>query len=124
MKEELVTVEAPSAVGAYSQGIKVGKTIFSSGQLPIDTNGRVPESAGEQAQQSLMNIGAVLKSAGCNMDSIVKTTVLLQDIKYFEEVDNVYKSYFTAPFPARSCFAVDALPKGVKVEIEVVAICE
>jgi 2-iminobutanoate/2-iminopropanoate deaminase len=122
MKQEICTSGAPAAVGAYSQGIKSDDLLLTSGQLPISPKtGDMPVSAAEQAAQSLSNVQAILMQEGYEMADVVKTTVLLHDITDFAAVDAVYKTFFCAPYPARSCFAVAALPKGAKVEIEVIA---
>lgn len=120
--KQIDTPNAPSAVGAYSQGIELGDMIFTSGQLPIDPVSKaMPEDVKAQATVSLSNVKAILEAAGSGMDKVVKTTVLLADINDFAAVNEVYATFFAKPFPARSCFAVAALPLGAKVEIEVVA---
>lgn len=122
MKKQITTDRAPAAIGPYSQAIELNGMIFASGQLPIDpVTGDMPDDAAAQAEQSLANVEAILTEAGSSMDSIVKTTVLLSDIVDFAAVNAVYEKHFSQPFPARSCFAVAALPKGAKVEIEVIA---
>lgn len=120
--KQIDTSNAPSAVGAYSQGIEIGDFIFTSGQLPIDPVSKaMPEDVKAQATVSLSNVKAILEAAGSDMGKVVKTTVLLADINDFAAVNEVYATFFAKPFPARSCFAVAALPLGAKVEIEVVA---
>ena len=113
----------PKAIGPYSAYRVAGDLIFISGQLPLDP--QTMEFAGDdiktQTQQSLSNIQAILKELGLEMSSIIKTTVLLSDISYFAEMNEVYSQFFDAPYPARSAFAVKDLPKGAKVEIEVIA---
>lgn len=121
-RKEICSTEAPAAVGAYSQAIATDDYVFTSGQLPLDSKTcLIPESPKDQAKQSLQNIKSIIESSGLTMDNVVKTTVLLTDIKDFSEVNEVYETYFAKPYPARSCFAVAALPKGAKVEIEVIA---
>ncbi|MEA4987256.1 MAG: RidA family protein [Anaerovorax sp.] len=121
-KTEICSTEVPAAVGAYSQAIATDHYVFTSGQLPLDSRTcLMPESPKEQAKQSLKNIKNIIESSDLTMDDVVKTTVLLTDIKDFSDVNEVYETYFTKPYPARSCFAVAALPKGAKVEIEVIA---
>lgn len=123
MSKTVVTSEnAPKAVGPYSAGIVAGDTVFLSGQLGLDpATGKLAEGVAAQAKQSLANIGALLESQGLTYENVVKTTVLLADIADFAAVNEVYASVFTEPYPARSCFAVAALPMGGLVEIEVIA---
>jgi len=119
------TDKAPQAIGPYSQAVQSGTTVYVSGQLPI-----VPET-GEfkegcircKARQSLTNIKHILESAGLSMSDVVKVTVLLTDINDFSAVNEVYADFFEAPYPARSAFAVTALPKGSPIEIEAIAEC-
>lgn len=121
---EIISSEkVPAAVGPYSSAVKAGKTLYISGQLPIDVKtGSMPETVAEQTAQSLSNMKALLESAGGSLSDVVKTTVLLADIKDFGEMNDVYGKTFLAPYPARSAFEVGALPKGAKVEIECVAV--
>lgn len=122
MKEAIATTGAPGAIGPYSQAIDAGSLVFVSGQLPIDpATGSMPEDIADQTAQSLMNAAAILQSVGLTLDNVVKTTVLLADIADFGAMNEVYAHYFEAPFPARSAFAVRDLPKGARVEIEVIA---
>lgn len=123
MKKAVITSAAPSAIGPYSQAIKVGSFVYTSGQIPIDpATGQFVEGGIEaQARQSLLNVQAILKEAGATMDSVVKTTVFLADMNDFAAVNAVYAEFFTEPFPARSAVAVKSLPKGALIEIEVVA---
>lgn len=117
------TKNAPAAIGPYSQAIETGGMIFASGQLPIDPNtGAFPEGGiKEQTRQSILNAKAILEEAGCSLSNVVKTTVLLSDIADFAAMNEVYASYFSEPFPARSAFAVRDLPKGALIEIEMIA---
>lgn len=120
--EPIATDKAPGAVGAYSQAIAVGDFVFTSGCLPIDPVSKaMPEGIKEQAALALANLKAVLEGAGSSTNRVVKATVFLADINDFPAVNEVYASVFAKPFPARSCFAVAALPLGAKVEIEAVA---
>ena len=122
MKKVIVSADAPKAVGPYSQAIELNGTRFVSGQLPINPEtGVAPESIEEQTRQSLMNIGAILKEAGLSYSDVVKTTVLLDDIKNFAAMNGVYAEFFTELKPARVCYQVAALPMGVKVEIDAIA---
>ena len=117
------TKNAPAAIGPYSQAIETGGMIFASGQLPIDPNtGAFPEGGiKEQTRQSILNAKAILEEAGCSLSNVVKTTVLLSDIADFAAMNEVYASFFSEPFPARSAFAVRDLPKGALIEIEMIA---
>ena len=117
------TNNAPAAIGPYSQAIEAGGLVFASGQLPINpSTGTFPEGGiKEQTRQSILNAQAILESAGCSLSNVVKTTVLLADIADFAAMNEVYASFFSEPFPARSAFAVRDLPKGALVEIEMIA---
>ena len=117
------TSKAPAAIGPYSQAIEAGAMVFASGQLPIDpATGAFPEGGiKEQTRQSILNAQAILEEAGCSLANVVKTTVLLSDIADFGAMNDVYASFFSEPFPARSAFAVKDLPKGALVEIEMIA---
>lgn len=119
----LCTEKAPAAIGPYSQAIEASGFVYVSGQLPIDPNtGTFPDGGiKEQTRQSILNAQAILNSAGLELANVVKTTVLLADISDFASMNEVYSEYFKEPFPARSAFAVKALPKGALVEIEMVA---
>ncbi|WP_108820975.1 RidA family protein [Dysgonomonas sp. Marseille-P4361] len=123
MKKVISTSNAPAAIGPYSQAIEVNNMLFVSGQIPIDpaTGQLVEGGIKKQTFQSFKNIRAILTEAGLTMDNIVKTTVLLADMKDFADMNEVYASVFTGSFPARSAFAVKDLPKGALVEIEVIA---
>ena len=125
MKTILSTDKAPLAIGPYSQGINTGNLLFLSGQLPIcPEKGEIVATDNEgQTRQSLENVKAILASAGCTMDDVVKTTVFLQDIANFAKMNGVYAEFFNeGNYPARSAFQVAALPKEALVEIEVVAL--
>ena len=117
------TKNAPAAIGPYSQAIEAGGMVFASGQLPINpATGAFPEGGiKEQTRQSILNAEAILKEAGCSLANVVKTTVLLADIADFAAMNEVYASFFSEPFPARSALAVRDLPKGALVEIEMIA---
>ena len=118
------TNNAPAAIGPYSQAIEANGFIYASGQLPINpATGAFPEGGiKEQTRQSLLNAQAILKEAGSDRNKVVKTTVLLADIADFAAMNEVYASFFEAPYPARSAFAVRDLPKGALVEIEMIAV--
>ena len=117
------TKKAPAAIGPYSPAIQVGNLVFTSGQLPIDpATGVFPEGGiMEQTRQSLSNVKAILEEAGLTMGHVVKTTVFMTDMNDFADMNAVYAEFFAEPYPARSAVAVKTLPKGAKVEIEVVA---
>ena len=117
------TKNAPAAIGPYSQAIEANGTVFVSGQLPIDpATGEFAEGGIKAlARQSLTNIKNVLAEAGLTMNNVCKVTVLLADINDFAAVNEVYAEFFEAPYPARSAFAVAALPKGAAIEIEAIA---
>ena len=117
------TSKAPGAIGPYSQAIKVGNFVFTSGQLPLNlATGTFPEGGiKEQTRQSLNNIKAILEEAGLTMKNVVKTTVFLADMGDFADMNGVYAEFFSEPFPARSAVAVKTLPKNALVEIEVIA---
>ena len=123
MKKVIATENAPKAVGPYSQAIEVNGTLYISGQIPVNpADGKVQEDIVAAAHQSLKNIGAILNEAGMTYDNVVKTTVLLADIADFKAVNEVYAEYFTGDKPARACYQAAALPLGVKVEIEAIAV--
>lgn len=126
MNEKIVieTSKAPGAIGPYSQAIKAGNLLYTSGQLPIDpvTGKMVEGSTADRAHQVLRNLAAVIESAGGKLDDVVKTTVFLANIDDFQEVNTVYAEYFSSPFPARSAFQVAALPLGADIEIEAVVL--
>ena len=123
MKKVISTVKAPAAIGPYSQAIKVGNLVFTSGQIPIDpaTGNFVEGGIKEQTRQSLTNVKAILEEAGLTMANVVKTTVFMADMADFADMNAVYAEFFAEPYPARSAVAVKTLPKGALVEIEVVA---
>lgn len=122
MKEYIYTQNAPEAIGPYSQAIKLGNLIFTSGQIPINpqTGNIDAEGIEAQTEQICKNLKAVLESAGSSMENVVKTTCFLQNMDDFATFNEVYAKYFTSK-PARSCVAVASLPKGALAEIEVVA---
>lgn len=123
MQSPIATPKAPGAIGPYSQAVRVGGFVYTSGQLPIDpATGTFPEGGIEaQTRQSLSNIRAILEAAGLSMKNVVKTTVFLADMGDFAAMNTVYAEFFEAPFPARSAVAVKTLPKNALVEIEVIA---
>lgn len=122
MKKVIATTKAPGAIGPYSQAIDTGSFVFASGQIPINpATGEIPEGIIAQTEQALANVKAILAEAGLTVDNVVKTTVFLADMAEFGAMNEVYAKNFTEPFPARSAVAVKDLPKGVRVEVEVIA---
>lgn len=118
------TPNAPAAIGTYSQAVKVGNTVYLSGQIPLvpATMELVTESFEAQAVQVFENLKAVANAAGGELNDIVKLTVLLSDMDFFPQVNAVMARYFDEPYPARAAFAVKALPKGADIEIEAVLV--
>ena len=123
MKNVISTTKAPAAIGPYSQAVRVGNLVYTSGQIPINPATGVLAEGGikEQTRQSLLNVKAILEAAGLTMSDVVKTTVFMADMNDFADMNAVYAEFFSEPYPARSAVAVKALPKGALVEIEVVA---
>lgn len=116
------TNNAPAAIGPYSQALTNGSLIFTSGQLPLAPGSKtIPDDIKAQATASLANVKAILEEAGSSLSNVLKTTVFLTDMKDFAAVNEVYSTFFSQPYPARSCFAVKELPLGARVEIEVIA---
>ena len=116
------TADAPAAVGPYSQAIRSGNLLLTSGQLGLDpATGTLPEGVEAQAKQALENIGAILAEAGYAKEDVVKTTVFIRNMGDFAAVNAIYANFFGDHKPARSCVEVSALPKGGLVEIEVIA---
>ena len=122
MIKQIATDKAPGAIGPYSQALDLGDLVFVSGQIPVDpASGKMADSVEAQAKQALTNLKNVLAAAGLEMKNVVKTVVFLADLADFAVVNEIYASFFEAPFPARSCVQVAAIPKGAKLEIECVA---
>lgn len=123
-KNVLHTDKAPAAIGPYSQAIEVNGFVFASGQIPINpATGEVVEGGiQEQTRQALTNASEVMKAAGLDLSHVVKTTVFMADMNDFAAMNEVYATFFSAPFPARSAVAVKTLPKGVLVEVECIAV--
>lgn len=121
MMKVIATDNAPGAIGPYSQGYISNGFVYTSGQIPVDpASGDIPEGIEAQTAQSCKNVGAILEAAGSGFDKVIKTTCFLAEIADFAAFNGVYAEYFTSR-PARSCFAVKDLPKGVLCEIEVIA---
>ena len=125
-KEIVVTDKAPKAIGPYSAGVTTGHLVFTAGQLGMNPETGELVEGGIQAEtrQALNNLKAILEAAGSNLSLVIKTTVFLKDIDEFGQMNEVYGTFFTENFPARSAFQVAALPKGGSVEIEAVALLE
>lgn len=123
MNQIIHTDKAPAAIGPYSQAVKAGNLLFVSGQIPIDpaTGAFAGEDIVSQTRQSLTNVKAILEEAGYQLSDVVKATVLLADMGDFAAMNAVYAEFFTVNCPARAAFAVKELPRGAKVEIEVIA---
>jgi 2-iminobutanoate/2-iminopropanoate deaminase len=124
MKKIISTTDAPAAVGPYSQAVRVGSTIYCAGQIPLDPKSGQIVAGGIDAQtrRVMENITAVLKAEGLTFENIVKTTIFLMDMADFQTVNEIYGSYFNQQPPARSTVQVAGLPKGARVEIEVLAV--
>ena len=124
MKEIIATDKAPAAIGPYSQAVKVGNLLFTSGMIPIDpaTNTLVEGGIEVQAERALQNVKNLLEASGSSLDKVVKTVVFIKDMNDFAKVNEIYAKYFTENYPARSCVEVARLPRDVKIEIEAVAL--
>jgi len=120
-KQIVQTSNAPKAIGPYSQAVKTGNLLFTSGQLGMNPEtGVLADTVEEQTKLALDNVKAVVEAAGGNMDQVVKTTVFLKDMNDFQKVNDTYSRYFAEPYPARSAVEVARLPKDALVEIEVI----
>ncbi len=129
MRTAIQTDQAPAAIGPYSQGNRVvgaRAMVFTAGQLGLDpkTGQLAPGGIEGECRQALANLKAVLEAGGSGLDRVVKVTVFLQTMDEFARMNDIYQSVFAPPYPARSAFAVAALPKGARVEIEAVALAE
>ena len=122
-KRIIKTDQAPAAIGPYSQAVRIGNLLYTSGQIALDPrSGEFLSGEIEQeTERTLENISAILKADGLSLDNIVKTTVYLTDLSYFARMNQIYEKYFSENKPARACVQVAALPKGAKVEIEAIA---
>ena len=123
MKEIIATDKAPAAIGPYSQAVKVGNLLFTSGMIPIDpaTNTLVEGGIEVQAERALENVKALLEASGTSLDKVIKTVVFIKNMDDFAKVNEIYAKYFTENFPARSCVEVARLPKDVLIEMEAIA---
>lgn len=122
-KVVISTKKAPAALGAYSQAIKIGDLLFTSGQIPLDpaTGELISDDITKATERSMENLKAVLEEAGTSFEKVVKTVIFLRDMNDFAAVNEVYAKYFKENPPARSCVQVGKLPKDALVEIELVA---
>ena len=117
------TPKAPAAIGPYSQGIDTGSLVFTSGQIALSPTGSpMPDDPAAQTRQAMENLKAVLEAAGSSLARAVKVTIFLRDMEHFAAVNDVYASFFSGSFPARSCVQVSRLPKDALVEIEAIAL--
>lgn len=124
MLTKIATKNAPGAIGPYSQAIKYGDIVFTSGQIPLTADGALVEGDIKvQAEQVMKNLAAVLAEAGASFDTVIKTTCFLADMADFAAFNEVYGAHITSA-PARSCVAVKTLPKNVLCEVEVIAVCK
>lgn len=122
-KKIISTDKAPAAIGPYSQAVEVNGVVYTSGVIPvIPETGEIPSGAEVQAKQALSNLRALLEAAGCTMDQVIKTTVFIKNMEDFGLINEIYASFFTGKYPARSCVEVARLPKDVQLEIEAIAI--
>ena len=122
-KQVIQTAEAPQAIGPYSQAVRVGNFVFLSGQIPLDpaTGNIVEGDITVQTRRVMENLGAVLRAAGASFAEVVKTTIFLADLGHFSKMNEVYGGYFTSEPPARATVQVGALPRGVLIEIDMIA---
>ena len=124
-KRIIQTDQAPAAIGPYSQAIRIGDFLYTSGQIALDPESGIFLSGEieEETEQTLKNISAILQAGGVNFENVIKTTVYLSDLDDFARMNQVYEKYFSQNKPARACVQVAALPKGAKVEIDAIATC-
>jgi len=122
-KRIIKTDQAPAAIGPYSQAVRIGNMLYTSGQIALDPRSGefISGEIEQETERTLENISAILKADGLSLDNIVKTTVYLTDLRYFTRMNQIYEKYFSENKPARACVQVAALPKGAKVEIEAIA---
>lgn len=122
-KKIILSTEAPSPIGPYSQAVLSGNTLYCSGQIALDQTGVMHnDSIESETAQVMKNVGMVLKAAGMDYSNIVKTSIFLTDMKDFAKVNQEYAKYFSSDFPARETVQVSALPKDANVEISIIAV--
>ncbi|MFW5971869.1 MAG: RidA family protein [Bacillota bacterium] len=123
--KEISTDKSPAAIGPYSQAITINNMVFTSGQIPFDANGKlISDDVKEQAGQALKNVKNILEEAGSSMDKVIKCTLFISNLDDFSSINEVYREFFSKPYPARSCVEVARLPRDVKIEIEAIASLE
>ena len=126
MSKRIIQTElAPAAIGPYSQAIRIGDFLYTSGQIALDPkSGKfLSGEIKEETEQTLRNISAILQADGLELENVIKTTVYLSDLNDFVQMNQIYEKYFSKNKPARACVQVAALPKGAKIEIEAIASC-
>lgn len=122
MKNIIRTDKAPAAIGPYSQAIEVNGMVYTSGVIPVNPQtGEIPAGIEAQAKQAIGNLVALLEAAGTSADQVIKTTVFIKEMNDFAKINEIYATFFTKDFPARSCVEVARLPKDVLIEIEAIA---
>ena len=122
MKNVISTDKAPAAIGPYSQAIEVNGIVYTSGVIPVvPETGEIPEGSQAQAKQVFTNLSHLLEAAGTSMDNVVKTTVFVKEMNDFGAINEVYATFFSGAYPARSCVEVARLPKDVMLEVEAIA---
>ena len=123
-KRIILTDQAPAAIGPYSQAVRVGDFLYTSGQIALDPqSGEFLSGEIEQeTERTIENISAILIAGGLSLENVIKTTVYLTDLSHFARMNHIYEKYLSGNNPARACVQVAALPKGAKVEIEAIAI--
>ena len=122
MKNVISTDKAPAAIGPYSQAIEVNGMVYTSGVIPVvPETGDIPEGSQAQAKQALTNLSNLLEAAGTSMDNVVKTTVFIKEMNDFGAINEIYATFFSGAFPARSCVEVARLPKDVMLEVEAIS---
>jgi 2-iminobutanoate/2-iminopropanoate deaminase len=126
MSKRIIQTElAPAAIGPYSQAIRIGDFLYTSGQIALDPkSGKfLSGEIKEETEQTLKNISAILQAGGLELENVIKTTVYLSDLNDFVKMNQIYEKYFSKNKPARACVQVAALPKGAKIEIDAIASC-
>lgn len=125
-KKIVFSPKAPKPVGAYSHGVVVNGIYFSAGQIGLnpETNEMVKGAIEDEARQVMKNIGSLLEAAGTSFDKLIKATLYITDLNDFAAIDSVYKEFVTTDFPGRTCVEVKGIPKGGRIEVEVVALVE
>ena len=126
MKHAVSSPDAPAAIGPYSPAVRAGHLLFVSGQVPIDpaTGQLIEGDIGAQTRRVLDNVGALLKASGLTFADVVRTTVFLADLEDFSAMNEVYRTYFSEPYPARSTVQAARLPRDARIEVDAIAIYE